>query len=443
MNDRHTELEAGALIADRFRVGAPIGRGGMGIVYRARQLTLGRDVALKVMLPRYAERQDQLDRFEREARSASALQHPNAVAIYDFGVHEKRAFLAMELLEGTSLRAEVDYDRPPPPLERAAWIAATVADVLVAAHAMGLVHRDIKPENIFLAVDSEANERVVVLDFGLAYIEGDPRAGRLTQDGAAAGTPDYLAPEQADGNPCPASDIYALGCCLYEMLTGTPPFDGTVQHLLAQHAYTTPVSPSERRRDLSIPAELDELAVGMLRKKPEQRPTARDVRDELRRFGTDRRGRGRERLDGRAARMLSSRPGPPDAHAGSRETTDVRHTSPRADAVQLAVIGALEGDLALGLAASGVQAYIVTPEQAVAGADAIYAPGASAAVLESLRSHGIPVLSDAAPGALDRVTELLRAGVREVLMTPVNADDLARKTWRAARARKKTPETNQ
>ncbi|MGB9338064.1 MAG: serine/threonine-protein kinase, partial [Polyangiales bacterium] len=213
------DLAPGTVIADRFVVEHQVGAGGMGKVYAAKQLGLERSVAIKVISPEDAAKPMARRRFEREARVASALRHPNAVEIYDFGTHGDTMYLAMELLDGTSLRSLVDIDLPPLSPRRACQIAADVADVLASAASIGLIHRDLKPENIILDRTRDG-ERTVVVDFGLAYILESEESGRLTRAGEGLGTPDYLSPEQARGlSLSPACDIYSLGCVLYEMLT--------------------------------------------------------------------------------------------------------------------------------------------------------------------------------------------------------------------------------
>jgi eukaryotic-like serine/threonine-protein kinase len=216
-----------------YKIVAPLGRGGMGEVYRARDGRLGRDVALKVLREEDAEDAELLTRFEREARSASSLNHPNIVVVYEAGsasvpgrespVH----YLAMELIDGEPIDASLAGE--PMPLRRFLDLATQLADGIARAHESGIVHRDLKPSNVF--VTSEG--RVKILDFGLATLRvhaGDdtqsPTAvGRLTSPGIAVGTLGYMSPEQARGEvPTPASDQFSLGCIFYEMLTGQPAF---------------------------------------------------------------------------------------------------------------------------------------------------------------------------------------------------------------------------
>jgi eukaryotic-like serine/threonine-protein kinase len=262
-------------LAGRYQLVEVIGRGAMGTVYRATDLTLGRSVAVKLM-PGSVGDQDptSVARFEREARAAAALNHPAVVAVYDAGADETTRFIVMELVSGRSLEAILRDEGPLEP-DRAAGIAARVADALAAAHAAGIVHRDIKPANVMVAQDGS----VKVLDFGIARaIDGTA----LTQSSSVLGTAAYMSPEQAFGKPADArSDIYSLGCVLYALLGGHPPFAGdSVAAILNQHASVAP-----RSLDLDnsrVTPELNALVLQMLAKSPDDRPSnAAEVRDRL------------------------------------------------------------------------------------------------------------------------------------------------------------------
>ncbi len=207
-----------------YEVVAPIGAGGMGEVYRARDTRLQRDVAIKVLPERLAANAQALARFEREARVVAALSHPNILAIHDVGREGATAYAVMELLEGATLREELRGG--PLPVRRAAEHAAHVAEGLAAAHEKGVVHRDLKPENLFVTRDG----RLKVLDFGLAREDGgagapgsgteSPTLVRETDPGTVVGTVGYMSPEQVRGDSVDhRSDIFSLGCVLHEMLT--------------------------------------------------------------------------------------------------------------------------------------------------------------------------------------------------------------------------------
>jgi Tol biopolymer transport system component len=205
-----------------YEVISRLGAGAMGEVYRARDSRLGRDVALKILPAEFAGNADRRRRFEQESRAASALSHPNIVAVYDVGDQDGVSYIVSELVEGESLRDLID--RGPVPLRKAIEIAAQIADGLAAAHAAGIVHRDLKPENVMLARDG----RPKILDFGLArYQPAAPAAGTMTmtQPGMVMGTVGYMSPEQVTGDATdPRSDIFSLGIMLHEMLSGKVPF---------------------------------------------------------------------------------------------------------------------------------------------------------------------------------------------------------------------------
>ncbi|HEV8129574.1 MAG TPA: serine/threonine-protein kinase, partial [Candidatus Eisenbacteria bacterium] len=213
-----------------YEIVAPIGAGGMGEVYRARDSRLGRDVAVKVLPPAFARDTERLQRFEHEARAAGALNHPGIVAIYDVGTSDGVPFLVSELLEGESLRAVIQSGAVPP--RRAAELIIQAAQALAVAHAKGIVHRDLKPENLHVLVDG----RLKVLDFGLAKLampdapprdETGPQLQSLTMTGTILGTASYMAPEQIrESHVDHRADLFALGAILYELVTGTKAFPG-------------------------------------------------------------------------------------------------------------------------------------------------------------------------------------------------------------------------
>ncbi|MGW1609059.1 serine/threonine-protein kinase [Streptomyces sp. NPDC002285] len=261
------------LIAGRYRLSESIGRGGMGEVWRAHDETLGRPVAVKLLLPQDSD-PTATSRFRLEAQTAARIAHPNVVGVRDFGEHENRLFLVMELVEGDSL-ARVASQFGALPAERVARIAAQAAAGLAAAHRQGIVHRDIKPGNLLLAADGTLK----IGDFGIARFLDDPGAA-LTATGQIVGTSLYLAPERALGKPAgPASDVYALGCVLYQLLTGRPPFHAdTAVAILHQHLDAVPVPP----RELGVPGlppAFESYLLGLLAKDPEHRPAAQQAAD--------------------------------------------------------------------------------------------------------------------------------------------------------------------
>jgi serine/threonine-protein kinase len=266
-----------------YEVEAVLGRGGMGIVFRARHLRLNRLVALKMLLGgAYAGAQD-LARFQREAEAEAALRHPHIVQVHDVGEHDGRPYFTMELVEGGSLAQKLAGT--PLPARQAAALLATLAAAVQVAHEGGIVHRDLKPGNVLLAADGTPK----ISDFGLARrLEGG--AG-LTHTGIAMGTPSYMAPEQARGQTRAigsAVDVYALGAILYELLTGRPPFHGeTPAETVLQVIQQEPVPPS--RLNPRVPRDLETICLKCLQKDPARRyATAAALADDLRRFGEGR-----------------------------------------------------------------------------------------------------------------------------------------------------------
>lgn len=262
------------LIDDRYRLEEAVGHGGMGEVWRASDTVLGRAVAVKLLS---LDRRDEkaTARFTMEARTAGRLSHPNTVAVYDFGTAGDQLYLVMEYVDGHSLATETATSGPLDP-ERIARLGAQAASGLAAAHREGIVHRDIKPANLLLTDD----DTVKIGDFGIARFADDPAAS-VTGSGAIVGTTSYLAPERARGRACgPPADMYALGCVLYELLTGRPPFRAdTPAATLFQHVERPPADVLEYRDD--VPAPLAELVGALLAKDPGHRPTAEQVADRL------------------------------------------------------------------------------------------------------------------------------------------------------------------
>jgi serine/threonine protein kinase len=266
----------GREIAGRYRMLAKLGEGGMGAVYRAEQISLKRTVAVKLLRPEVLGNQLLLRRFNAEAEAVAKLNHPNTVNIYDFGQDTDGAlFIAMEFIEGRSLRSVVQAEAPLPP-RRALAIALQVAASLSDAHAHSIVHRDLKPDNVMLQDRGRERDVARVLDFGIAKLRDDTRATQMqmTQQGDMLGTPQYMAPEQIRAEAIDGrTDIYALGCLLYEMVTGRLPHEATtVLALLSKHLIEHPLPPSQRRPELGLPAALDHLILGAMAKDPRSRP---------------------------------------------------------------------------------------------------------------------------------------------------------------------------
>lgn len=440
MSEAAQTLRPGDVIAGRYRIERVLGEGGMGVVYEATQINLVRAVALKILLPEYWHRTDARRRFQREAKVAAALAHSSAVTIYDFGEDQERLFIAMELLRGVTLRSLLSSEAGGHRLEllRTVDIAAQIASVLVAAHQMALVHRDLKPENIFLEPTEHGGERIVVVDFGLAFIPNRQQdMGRLTREGILSGTPTYISPEQVRSKEVgPKADVYSLGCMFYEMVTGVVPFRGDDDfELIAKHVYTPPTPARDAFPELDIPPSLDGLILEMLAKDPERRPAPEQVIDRLSGVAADLRARER----GRDARHLldrSARMVPEHRDATTATTlTDVEVGTVRSK--PLAVIGALEEPIKLALSSNGLRVVEGTASSLPAGAVAFFAPGASLELLAQLARSGLPVLTDADSSDIGRIAELLAVGIDDVVPLPLRGDELARKVWRAIKKSKR------
>jgi serine/threonine-protein kinase len=290
------------VVGGRYCIEACLGDGGMGTVYRARHVVLDKAVAIKIL--REARDGVARRRFLQEARSASSVQHANIIDISDYGVLEDgHPYLIMELLTGQTL-AQVMAAAAPLPPRRACLIGAQIAHALAAVHDKGIVHRDLKPDNIFLLTDPQQGlwDFVKIVDFGIAKVMTGPRLtraglGRLqlepafsgetfTCDGMIIGTPEYMSPEQIIGQEVDhRADQYALGCLLYEMLTGVLPFNHLEpEAILRKHVMEPPIPPRERRPNLDIPAGLEAAVLRALAKDRADRfPTMRDMEEALRR----------------------------------------------------------------------------------------------------------------------------------------------------------------
>ena len=269
-----------SVLGGRYRVEARIGAGGMAEVYRGLDTTLNRTVAIKVLKAPFASDESFVERFRREAQAAARLNHPNVVSVYDTGTDNGTNYIVMEYVQGRTLAVFITKGGRVAPM-MAVEIAEKVADALAAAHAHGVIHRDIKPANIMVTREGV----VKVMDFGIARLTTSQET--IEQTAAVLGTAAYLSPEQAQGQPIDArTDVYSLGCVLYEMLTGGAPFTGDTAVAIAyKHVQETPPPPSTKNPDLS-PA-LDAVVMRALAKNPANRyQTAAEFRDDLERLRT-------------------------------------------------------------------------------------------------------------------------------------------------------------
>lgn len=383
------------LVAGRYRATELLGRGGMGEVWRAADELLGRPVALKLLLTA-GDDPTAAERFRREARTAARLNHPHVVAVYDAGTHDGRGFLVMELVDGHSLSQELAAHTVLDP-DRIAEIAAQAAAGLAAAHRMGVVHRDVKPGNLLLTADGSLK----IGDFGIASFVDDPSAA-LTATGQVLGTSAYLAPERALGRPAePASDVYALGCVLYELATGRPPFSAdSTMGVVYQHVDALPPPPVRLRP--ALPGTLSDYLLQMLAKDPRVRPTADEAADRFAAYG-------------RPADAVppTTRPAPAAQAASVTGTVRMATAAPprRGGARRGAALAGIAGALAVGTAAvvaltmnSGNDAPAsprgsVAPVPSSAGTATTLAPaGAPAAVTSAATTTARPPAAGKGPG---------------------------------------------
>ncbi len=266
----------GKLFDNRYRLDRRLGSGGMADVYLAVDESLGRQVAIKILSDRYAQDDGFVERFRREASAAASLNHPNIVAVYDRGEAEGTYYIAMEFLDGPTLKQEITRRAPLPEAEAIAW-ATQALDALDFAHRRGVIHRDVKPHNMVLTHDG----RLKVTDFGIARAQNTQE---MTEVGSIVGTAQYLSPEQARGQPVgPQSDLYSMGIVLFEMLTGELPFtgEGAVDIAMKQ---VSDQPPSLRSKNRLVSPELEQVVMRALAKDPALRhSSARAMADELRR----------------------------------------------------------------------------------------------------------------------------------------------------------------
>ena len=438
------KLLTGKVLAGKYELGQRLGVGGMGEVYRAAHLSLGIDVAVKIMHPHVATIDEYMRRFRREAYAASLLHHRNVVRVLDFGEEGDLLYIVMELLRGET--ASRWLARPmPPPLAEVADVLEQVIDAFEAAHAAGIVHRDLKPENVFLTIEADGKRVAKVVDFGLAHVDDHRDAGpTLTKADMVSGTPEYMSPEQCRSLAVgPSTDLYAIGCLLTELLQLSPPFRGNAVEVMTQQMFVPP--PPLRRPEGAepVPPLLERLRLSLLAKSPEQRPAdAREVKRLLREAmspeATAERLPGRK-VDstGRGALLPSS----PPAVTGPVFTPSA---APGAPGVTLGVVRLVEredgwtsscatGLMAQGMAVSSPSESGGPALQAIlldAGADA----EAAAAWLRDNRPR-VPVVVCLADVTTDRMNTLIAAGAKDIVPYPVTSDVVARKVKRATRIR--------
>jgi serine/threonine protein kinase len=277
----------GQTFADRYEIIQLLGKGGMGIVYKARHKFMNRQVAIKILHPFLLADLNNMKRFRQEAEATSALQHPNVIQIFDFGLTTSgEAFLVMEFLEGTSLDILLDKVETLS-VERAVDIFLQCCDALEHAHSHGIIHRDLKPSNVVLINQRGSSDFIKLVDFGIAKFTAPERNNNFTQDQTVRGSPGYMSPEQCQALKLDArSDIYSFGCVMYEALTGAPPFpaDNAIDAMY-MHCRTKPESICSLMPPGTIPQQLDEIILQSLAKDPaERQQTVGQLKRDLMRF---------------------------------------------------------------------------------------------------------------------------------------------------------------
>ena len=273
---REPESRVGEVIGDKLTLLGLLGRGGMGSVYRALQHSMQREVAVKLLKRSVADDIVSVKRFLHEATTASKLNHPNLITLFDYGQTEDgELYFMMELLEGRTLSRVLKMEAPLEP-KRVVDMMVQACDGLHYAHQHGLIHRDFKPGNIFLIQSGREKEFIKVLDFGIAKVAGADSSEELTRTGVLCGTPGYVSPEQVMGEAVDRrSDVYSVGIVMYELLTGRRPFvDDTPMKVLLAHMNDQPLPLREARQGLQVPVALERLVMRTLAKMPEHRPSS-------------------------------------------------------------------------------------------------------------------------------------------------------------------------
>jgi eukaryotic-like serine/threonine-protein kinase len=421
------------ILRDRYELREELGSGTSGAVHRAFDRTLGREVAIKLL--HEVPRGDALRRFEREAKIAAQLRHPDMIEVFDVGEHEGRPFLVMELVTAPTLARAVMAADAPPSIAAVMDLGAAIAAVLAAAHEAGVVHRDLKPSNVFIEGPLDAPRRCRLADFGLAFMIEPPTdtLGRLTAAGMMLGTPFYMAPEQASGGAVgPPADVYSLGCMIHELIGGRAPFVGNLARIVAGHLYLPPLRLRELEPD--APIELEQLVLAMLDKDPAARPTAAEACERLRGLRAAGAADGPGVFTGSAGSAGSGAPG-----GAARRKRSATHQ----DRLARAIAPSYVADEAEGPAAAPAVAVLVDDPALVAGLraegieladgaplaivpfEALARPAPAGARLARLALHPAPTAST--------IAAAIRLGADGVARWPGSIAPLAaqiRKTWR-------------
>lgn len=440
----------GHVVAGRYRLDAVLGEGGMGVVYRGTHVALGEAVAVKFLKAEWTAKPEFRARFRREAVILAKLRHPGIVSVLDFGEDSGDLFMVMELVNGTPLSDLVGEKGKVLGRLRTFGVFDELLAVLEAAHDEGIVHRDMKPENVMLVTGKDRQDRVKVLDFGIAYLDDGGATGqRLTETGTIRGTPQYMSPEQCKGAEVGApSDVYSVGVMLFEALTGSLPFDAVeVTGLMVQHMFVEAPLMRETGTKPDVSRGLEALVHRTLAKRPEERPTARAFREELAAIakGTDVASfedRAAEERTRNAALSRSDRAitGVTRAAEASLEGA----TSTSSETVLVWADAARASELRTALAVHGLRAELHASEGAPAESSAASAKalvvassqaGSAESKIASTRGGAfarVPVLVvDAASAA--ETAALVRAGASDVALASATDDEIVKKVRRLVR----------
>jgi serine/threonine-protein kinase len=375
-----TSTQAGQVLDGKYRLDALLAEGGMGAVYRATHVMLGKKIAIKLIRSELGASPEIVRRFQREARAATALNHPNIVSVYDLGqTPNGTLYIAMEFIEGPSLRAQIQAGHGIAPFRTVA-ILRQVSSALSTAHKHNIIHRDLKPQNIMLTTGPDGSEQAKLVDFGIAKTFDE--ATQLTSLGSALGTPYYMSPEQIEGRPVDArSDLYALGIILYEMLVGEVPFsDQSTPAVLVKQLKERPPRPS--LKNPAVPAALETIALRCLEKDPGQRFQSADefaaALNDAAATLTDTSGtetmpmasipaRAATPPAGASAPTLVSSPGPVEAAGAAPPVQSAPASGTRPVAAQPAM-AALSTPQAAGVQTPGTKPTVPVPPEAQAAA---------------------------------------------------------------------------
>ncbi len=425
MKNRH--LKAGTIIDEKYRVDKFLGGGGMGSVYKGTHLALDKEIAIKLLHEQYAKNENHKVRFEREAKVASKLDHENAVSVFDFGTFEEKNYIVMEYLKGKPLHKICGGGRPME-TTTALQLAWQIANVLVQAHAMGLIHRDLKPENVMIETKADGSSRAVVVDFGLAFVQDSKDLSRMTKEGIVSGTPAFVSPEQARGSMDIAgpSDIYSLGCMFHEMFTGHLVFTGkSVVGLLNSHMFVPPNPIRESYPEAHVSIALETLILRMLEKDAQDRPTASEVRDWLGQLlnkeAPRERGRPAQLLQPRSERALTLSPG----RLARKASKNSNH-----EQVEIGIFRELEDEWIVSLASAGFSTTKIDIHAQVFDVPVLFIPQLTLEDVEVLSKKCV-LITTLDIENIDELTEYMRAGAFDIITEPVVASELVRKIERA------------